>query len=162
MCRISHFLPYLSQSFRLPYKVDTMAVIFSAGGMWALRLPGDEQTACHTACQCRGGLNAQQWLAPEPADHCGHGLELELHPHTGLIAWQGLGERYKSLTWKQNMSLWLFESGEVFDPLPNMAQMPAGSSYEHVIWEVNKAIAFLKGQLGTAPLGAGGKATFVP
>ena len=60
------------------------------------------------------------------------------------------------------MSLWLFESGEVFDPLPNTAQMPAGSSYEHVIWEVNKAIAFLKGQLGTAPLGAGGKATFVP
>lgn len=46
------------------------------------------------------------------------------------------------------MSLRLFESREVFDPFPNVAQMPAGSSYEHVIREVNKATAFLQGSWG--------------
>lgn len=127
-----HFTCYLSQSLQLPDKGVTMTLIFSAGGMWTLRLPGDEQIAwSRTACQCRGGTKAQQWLAPEPADHCSHMLEIEFHHHVGLTAWQGLGESYKSLTWKQNMSLWLFESGQVFDPLPNVAQVPAGSGYEY-------------------------------
>ena len=128
-----HFRRYLSQSLlQLPYKVVTVTVTFSTGGLWTLRLPGDEQTAwSHTACQCRGGTKAQQRLAPEPADHCSHVLEVEVHHHTGLTAWQGLRESSKSLTRKQNMSLWLFESGDVFVPLPNVAQVPAGSGYEY-------------------------------
>lgn len=64
------------------------------------------------------------------------------------------------MTWKQNMSLWLFES-EVFDPLPNAAQMPAGSCCEYN-QGVIKAIAFLEGQLGTAHLEAGDRAVFGP
>ena len=60
------------------------AVIFPARVMWAPRPPGAEQTAwSHTARQSRGGLNTQR-LAPGPADLCGHRLELELHPHTGV------------------------------------------------------------------------------
>lgn len=43
-----------------------------------------------------------------------------------------LAESYESLTWKQNITLQLFET-EVFDPLPNVDQMPAGFRYECVL-----------------------------
>lgn len=78
-------------------------------------------------------LQLAKWIfeTTRKIDHCSHMLEIEFHHHVGLTAWQGLGESYKSLTWKQNMSLWLFESGQVFDPLPNVAQVPAGSGYEY-------------------------------
>lgn len=113
-------------------------------------------------------MSEQRW--PEHTAVAGTGACRSLRPQARVGAspphWvdclAGLGERYKSLTWKQNMSLRLLESREVFDPLPNVAQKPAGSSYEHVIREVDKARAFLKGQLGTAPLGASSTTAFVP
>lgn len=64
------------------------------------------------------------------ADHHRHVLDRESPPH--WVHGEVLAESYKSLTWKQNMSLWLFESEEVFDSLPNVHQMPAGFRYECV------------------------------
>lgn len=93
------------------------------------------------------------------ADHHRHvpGRESPLHWLHGELR----AESYTSLRWKQNMSLWLFESEEMFDPLPNVDQMPAGFRYK-LFQEANKDIAFFEGQLGATHLGASCEAVFGP
>lgn len=94
------------------------------------------------------------------ADHPIHMLDLRVPHHIGFTAWRGLGESYKSLPWEQNMSLWLFGLGEVLDPCPLWPRCLRPPVM--IFREVNKAVAFLEGQLGTAHLGVSGKAVFGP
>lgn len=73
----------------------------------------------------RVGTEAQQELPTKSTDHSW----TQFHLRTGLVPWRGQ-ESSKSLTWEQNLSVWLFEL--VFDHLPNVAQLSSGCEYKCV------------------------------